>query len=69
MHDQSLGQVVEHLVPYHHGLLHASAAAAALRISGVFTLDDTRGALAALKDVLPLRIDTWLGVWTRIERV
>lgn len=69
VHDQSLGQVVEHLAPYHQGLLHVSAAAAQLRISGVFTLDDSRGALAALKDVLPLRIDTWLGVWTRIERV
>ena len=69
VHDQSLGQVIEHLAPYHQGLLHVSAAAAALRISGVFTLDDTRVALAALKDVLPLRIDTWLGVWTRIERV
>ena len=69
VHDQSLGQVIEHLAPYHQGLLHVSAQAAQLRISGVFTLDDTRGALAALKDVLPLRIDTWLGVWTRIERV
>ena len=69
VHDQSLGQVIEHLAPYHQGLLHVSAEAAALRISGVFTLDDTRGALAALKDVLPLRIDNWLGVWTRIERV
>lgn len=69
VHDQSLGQVIEHLAPYHQGLLHVSAQAAPLRISGVFTLDDTRGALAALKDVLPLRIDNWLGVWTRIERV
>nr|WP_314565835.1 FecR domain-containing protein [uncultured Pseudomonas sp.] len=69
VHDQSLGQVIEHLAPYHPGLLHVSAAAARLRISGVFNLDDTRGALAALKDVLPLRIDNWLGVWTRIEHV
>lgn len=69
VHDQSLGQVVEHLAPYHQGLLHVSPAAAVLRISGVFALDDTRGALAALRDVLPLRIDNWLGVWTRIERV
>ncbi len=67
VHDQSLGQVIEHLAPYHAGVLRVSAEAAALRISGVFTLDDTRQALAALKDVLPLRIDTWLGLWTKVE--
>lgn len=67
VHDQPLGELVAHLAPYHHGVLQVSARAAALRISGVFSLDDSRRALAALKDVLPLRIDTYLGVWTRID--
>lgn len=67
VHDQTLGQVIDHLRPYHHGLLQVSASAAALRISGVFSLDDSRQALAALKDVLPLQVVCYLGVWTRIE--
>lgn len=68
VHNQSLGEVIEHLKPYHHGLLQVSERAAGLRISGVFTLDDSHSALAALKDVLPLRIDSYLGLWTRIDR-
>ncbi|MCO8166113.1 FecR domain-containing protein [Pseudomonas sp. 21LCFQ010] len=68
VHNQSLGEVIEHLKPYHHGLLQVSDGAAGLRISGVFTLDDSHSALAALKDVLPLRIDSYLGLWTRVDR-
>ncbi|TFY86885.1 DUF4880 domain-containing protein [Pseudomonas nabeulensis] len=67
VHDQTLGQVIDHLRPYHAGLLHVSASAAALRISGVFNLDDSRQALAALKDVLPLAVVSYLGLWTRID--
>lgn len=68
VHDQPLARVVEQLQPYHHGVLQMTDAAASLRISGVFTLDDSQQALAALADVLPLRIERYLGVWTRIER-
>lgn len=67
-HDQPLSAVIDALRPYHHGLLQVSSRAAQLRISGVFTLSDSRQALAALKDVLPLRIDEYLGWWTRIDR-
>ncbi|MBP2261858.1 FecR domain-containing protein [Pseudomonas sp. BP8] len=67
VHDQPLGTVIDHLRPYHHGLLRVSPRAAALRISGIFTLDDSLGALAALNDVLPLRIEHYLGLWTRID--
>jgi transmembrane sensor len=67
VHDQPLGEVVARLAPYHQGILQVSARAAALRISGVFTLDDSKRALAALRDVLPLRVETYLGVWTRID--
>lgn len=69
VHDQPLAAVIDALRPYHPGLLQVSARAAPLRISGVFTLDDSRQALAALKDVLPLRVDEYLGWWTRIDRV
>lgn len=67
VHDQPLGAVIEQLRPYHHGVLQISSAAAALRISGVFTLDDSRQALAALGDVLPLRVEHYIGWWTRID--
>lgn len=68
VYDQTLGQVIDHLRPYHPGLLQVSARAAPLRISGVFSLDDSRQALAALKDVLALQVVSYLGVWTRIDR-
>lgn len=67
VHDQTLGQVIDHLRPYHPGLVQVSASAAALRISGVFNLDDSRQALAALSDVLPLKVVSYLGLWTRID--
>ncbi|CAM3749797.1 Protein FecR [Pseudomonas reidholzensis] len=67
VHDQTLGDVIDHLRPYHHGVLRVSPRAAQLRISGVFSLDDSLAALAALKDVLPLRVDHYLGLWTRID--
>lgn len=67
VHDQPLAAVIDALRPYHQGLLQISSRAAGLRISGVFTLDDSQQALAALKDVLPLRIDQYLGWWTRID--
>lgn len=67
--DQSLGQVIDSLRPYRRGVLQVSDAAASLRISGVFNLDNSDQALAALKDILPLRIDHYWGLWTRIDRV
>ncbi|MGI4840518.1 MAG: FecR domain-containing protein [Janthinobacterium lividum] len=67
VHDQPLSAVIDALRPYHPGLLQVSSRAAGLRISGVFTLDDSQQALAALKDVLPLRIDQYLGWWTRVD--
>lgn len=68
VNDQSLGQVIERLRPYRRGILQISDAAASLRISGVFSLDNSDQALAALKDILPLRIDRYWGLWTRIDR-
>lgn len=67
VHDQSLASVIDHLRPYHRGVLLLSPSAAGLRISGVFSLDDSQAALAALHDMLPLRMTRYLGWWTRIE--
>lgn len=69
VHDQTLASVIDHLRPYHRGVLQLAQNAAELRISGVFTLDDNQAALAALHDMLPLRMTQYLGWWTRIERV
>lgn len=69
VNDQSLGQVIDRLRPYRRGMLQVSDAASSLRISGVFSLDNTDQALAALNDILPLRIDRYWGLLTRIDRV
>jgi transmembrane sensor len=68
VNDQSLGQVIDRLRPYRRGILQVSDAAASLRISGVFSLDNSDQALAALNDILPLRIDSYWGWWTRVDR-
>lgn len=65
-HNQTLKTVVDALRPYHRGVLTISPEAARLKISGVFSLDQSDQALAAMADVLPLRIEHFLGVWTRV---
>ncbi|MGV6477330.1 DUF4880 domain-containing protein [Azotobacter vinelandii] len=68
VNDQPLARVIDSLRPYHPGVLQVADSAAELRISGVFTLDDSEKALQALAEILPLRIERYLGFWTRIER-
>ncbi|SDH39103.1 FecR family protein [Pseudomonas flavescens] len=65
--DLRLDEVIGRLRPYHRGILQLSARAADLRISGVFSLDDSEHALRALQDVLPLKVERYLGIWTRID--
>ena len=65
--DWSLAELLDALRPYRHGVLRASPEAARLRVSGLFPLDDSDRALAALEQTMPLRIDHYLGWWTRIE--
>lgn len=65
-HDQSLATVIEALRPYHRGVLSLSSDAARLKISGLFSLDHSDQALAAMADVLPLRVDRFMGLWTRV---
>lgn len=66
-HDQTLAMVIEALRPYHRGVLTLSPDAARLKISGVFSLDQSEKALAAMADVLPLRVEHFLGFWTRVS--
>lgn len=65
--DWSLGDVIEALQPYRRGVLRISPAAARLRVSGLFPLDSSDRALAALEQILPVRRKEYLGFWTQIE--
>ncbi|WP_263145427.1 FecR domain-containing protein [Pseudomonas sp. RIT-PI-AD] len=65
-YDRTLGWVIERLRPYHHGILQVTERASALRISGVFSLDHSDQALTALGEILPIRVERYLGYWTRI---
>jgi transmembrane sensor len=68
LNDQPLGELVEALQPYRSGLLRVEPAAAQIRISGVFSLDDTDRTLAALERTQPVRVrrrtDFWVVIGT-----
>ncbi|MDF0729286.1 DUF4880 domain-containing protein [Pseudomonas entomophila] len=68
-HERPLGEVLEALRAYHHGVLRVSPAAARLRVSGVFTLDDSARALRLIAATLPVRVVSYGGVWVSIEAV
>ncbi|GFM94060.1 FecR family protein [Pseudomonas cichorii] len=56
--DRPLGEVLQTLADYRHGLLRFdSRALEGIRVSGLFRLDDTDAALAALSDNLPIRVE------------
>lgn len=58
VNDQPLGDVLQTLASYRHGLVRFdSQALQNLRVSGVFKLDDTAAALAALADNLPIQVE------------
>ncbi|MGH8486440.1 MAG: FecR domain-containing protein, partial [Pseudomonas sp.] len=63
--DDSLDAVVEALRPYYRGFVRVDPAVRALRVQGVFPLDEPQRAFAALAETLPLRVDhysPWLTV-------
>lgn len=60
-------QLVERLRAYRSGFLRVSPEAAALRVQGVFALDDSDRTLAALAETLPLLIRSY-GPLTLIEK-
>jgi len=58
VNDQPLGDVLQTLASYRHGMLRFDPEALRnLRVSGVFKLDDTTAALAALADNLPIQVE------------
>lgn len=67
VHDQRLGSVIDAVRPYQRGILRISPDAAALRVSGVFPLDDSGEALRTLEETLPVRIERRFGWWTQVS--
>lgn len=63
--DTRLDEVVERLRAYQPGLIRVSPQAAALRVFGVFPLDDPGRTLIALSETLPIRVrrySPWLTI-------
>lgn len=65
--DRPLGDVIEALRPYRRGWLQVSKEAAALRVSGVFALDNSEQSLRSLEEALPIRVEQRLGWWTSVS--
>lgn len=63
VHDQPLGEVIARLRPWRAGFIRISPRAAALRVYGSYTLDDTSQALAALAETLPITLRTYQRGW------
>jgi len=62
-----LGDVLDSLSEYHEGVLTYDEAVADLRVTGVFRLNDTQGALTALQLTLPIEVEQYSTWWTRIK--
>ena len=68
VNDRPLGEVVDALRPYRHGLLRIAPEAARLRVHGSYPLDDTGRALTIIADTLPVAVHVYRGGWlVRIE--
>jgi len=65
--DWPLGRFLDELARYHEGILSYDAAAAGLRISGAFYLDDTNAVLDNLAATLPVSIQRYTPYWGRVE--
>ena len=61
--DQPLGDLVAALRPYRRGYLDITPAAAALRVSGNYSLDDSGATLLALAETLPITLRQGPGGW------
>lgn len=62
-----LDRYLAHLAQYRPGLLGCDAAAARLRVSGVFALADSDRLLTQLQDILPVRVRYFSRYWVRVE--
>ncbi|CAB3816150.1 MAG: DUF4880 domain-containing protein [Achromobacter pulmonis] len=61
-----LADFLQELSRYQHGWISCDPAVADLRVSGAFLLDDLPGALDTLARVLPMRVQRYTGLWTRV---
>jgi transmembrane sensor len=64
-----LDEFIAELGRYRSGRLACDPAVADMRVSGVFPLNDTDRALAALTDSLPVRIETRTRYWVTVARL
>ncbi|APA68690.1 FecR family protein [Janthinobacterium sp. 1_2014MBL_MicDiv] len=66
--DQTLGDLVAALRPYRHGYIDITPQAAALRVSGNYSLDDSGATLLALAETLPVTLRQGpAGWWSGID--
>lgn len=63
--DTRLDEVLAQLRAYQPGLIRVSSQAAALRVFGVFPLDDPRRTLQAMAETLPIRVQRY-GPWLTV---
>jgi transmembrane sensor len=67
MDNQPLGELIEALRDYRPGLLRVDPRAAQIRVSGVFSLDDSERTLRALAETQPVRVNRRTPYWVTIE--
>lgn len=67
VNDMRLADLVQELARYRPGFIHCDADVADLKISGVFTLNDTTQALESLPNSLPVSIAYRTRYWARIS--
>jgi len=65
--DWRLGSIIEQLRDYRPGIIRVSPQAAALRLSGIFPLDDSDRALQLLGLSLPIEVTRYSPYWVSIE--
>lgn len=67
VYDQPLGSLIDELRTYRSGIIRVSPQAAQLRVSGIYSLDDTRKTLLALRDSLGLDVQFYTDYWVSIS--
>ncbi|MBP0597151.1 FecR domain-containing protein [Herbaspirillum sp. LeCh32-8] len=64
--DRPLGELVAELARYRPGVLSVDERAAAIRITGVFPLDDSERILGALERAFPIRVERHTRYWVNL---
>lgn len=67
LRDGYLAGVVRALQPYFVGLIRISPAAAAIRVAGVFDLNDPRGTLVSLAEGFPITVRAVTPFWLSVD--